>query len=84
MAKRTKKRSSIGRFGTRYGIKIRRQTGEVEKKEIQKYECPRCKFLKVRRMGSGIWYCKHCNIKFAGGAYQPVVVKVLEEGEKNV
>lgn len=70
MAKK-KKVGSTGRFGARYGVKIRRSIKEVEDSVRQQYECPRCHHEKVKRLSSGIWNCDKCGLKFAGGAYRP-------------
>ena len=71
MAAGTKKVGTSGRFGVRYGGKLRHKIAEVEKKQKAKYECPNCKKEKVKRLANGIWQCKKCNYKFAGKAYEP-------------
>jgi len=73
MARRTKKVSSVGRFGPRYGVKIRRRILEVETVRKAAHPCPRCQAINVRRVGSGIWRCRKCGLTFAGGAYRPIV-----------
>ncbi len=70
MAK-TKKAGSAGRFGVRYGRKIRFKVNEIEKKQKAKHECPSCKKPSVVRKSFGIWQCKGCDHKFAGRAYVP-------------
>jgi len=75
MAK-TKKVSSTGRFGARYGLKIRKKVLEIEKVQRGKHKCPFCSKLAVKRLAAGIWYCKACGTKFAGGAYEPAVEKI--------
>ncbi|MEM2890729.1 MAG: 50S ribosomal protein L37ae [Candidatus Hadarchaeum sp.] len=76
---RTKKIGSAGRFGPRYGTKVRKLVVEVEKKLKQEYKCPSCGALKVRRAGSSIWQCRRCGAKFAGGAYTPTVMATTVE-----
>tara|TARA_Y100000034_G_scaffold83632_1_gene100115 strand:+ start:68 stop:283 length:216 start_codon:yes stop_codon:yes gene_type:complete len=67
----TKKVGSTGRFGVRYGRKIRKRVLKVEKLQKVKHDCPNCKKPGVKRQASGIWYCSKCTTKFAGKAYTP-------------
>ncbi len=82
MASGLKKAGSVGRFGPRYGVKNRRSIQEVERMQRARYKCPRCEFEAVKRYATGVWRCRHCGLKFAGGAYQPVPteVSVVPEG----
>lgn len=86
MGKSTKKVGGAGRYGPRYGVKIRRQIEDIEKKQRSRHTCPKCSHKSVRRVSAGIWHCRHCDHKFAGGAYQPVspkkAVLVGEEAEE--
>ena len=60
-----------GGFGARYGTVARRQYVEIVTGLRSKHECPRCRFDTVKRWSVGIWHCKKCGLKFAGGAYTP-------------
>ena len=64
-----KKTGSAGRFGVRYGKTIRTKVVQIENKQRKKQVCPYCKKSAVRRVAKGIFKCKKCNNKFAGGAY---------------
>ncbi len=66
-----KKVSSAGRYGARYGLGIRKRIIKIEDKQKLQEPCPRCGFRKVKRTAAGIFLCKKCNAKFAGGAYFP-------------
>mgnify|MGYP001597136641 CR=1 FL=1 len=66
----TKKVKSAGRFGARYGKKVRQRVIDVEKKQRRKHECPYCLSLTAKRVAAGIWKCKKCNVKFTGKAYE--------------
>ena len=67
----TKKIGSAGRFGSRYGVKVKRRLVNIEKKQRSTYECPKCGKVSVKRVMSGIWQCNKCDVKFAGRAYVP-------------
>ncbi len=67
----TKKVGSAGRWGARYGLKIRKNIIKVEHLQRGKHKCPFCLKLTVKRLAPGIWFCKHCRTKFAGKAYEP-------------
>ena len=71
MAKRTQKSGATARFGARYGVSVRRRAGSAIAKKSKFYTCPKCQYPKVRRQVSGIWDCKKCNYKFAGGVWEP-------------
>lgn len=68
---RKKKIGSAGRFGSRYGKKVRSIVSEVERVQKQRHMCPSCNMPYVKRVASGIWECKKCGVKFAGQAYYP-------------
>ncbi|MBS3155011.1 50S ribosomal protein L37ae [Candidatus Woesearchaeota archaeon] len=66
----TKKVKSAGRYGTRYGKRIRQLVIDIEQKQKKKQKCPYCKKIgKVKRIASGIWHCRKCNKKFTNKAY---------------
>ena len=67
-----KKIGSAGRFGPRYGRKLKKKIIKVEKVQRAKHTCQFChKAGGVKRLAVGIWYCKKCSSKFAGKAYTP-------------
>lgn len=67
----TKKVKGAGRFSERYGIKIRTRVNKIEQTSKAMHECPKCTKIKLKRQAAGIWTCKNCNVKVAGGAYKP-------------
>jgi large subunit ribosomal protein L37Ae len=62
---------SAGRFGCRYGRFVRKRVADIEAISGALHRCPKCDMESVQRRGTGIWECRKCNYKFAGGAYQP-------------
>ncbi|HEV8359470.1 MAG TPA: 50S ribosomal protein L37ae [Candidatus Thermoplasmatota archaeon] len=74
MSKRTKKASMTGRFGPRYGVSIRRRVLEVETRQRGRHICPKCAAKALSRTSTGIWECRKCAHKYAGGAYFPETV----------
>lgn len=73
MARRTKKVGTAGRFGPRYGIRVRKRIASIEAAKNKKHSCPDCAYNRVKRRDTGIWECKHCGLVFAGGAYTPSI-----------
>jgi large subunit ribosomal protein L37Ae len=69
MATKSKKTKSAGRFGSRYGKKVRDKLVGVEEKQRKKQKCPFCGKLGVKRISKGIWKCSKCNKKFASDTY---------------
>jgi len=66
-----KKVGTTGRFGPRYGTRAKKIVAAIEKRQRQKQPCPYCERKTLKRIAAGIWYCKKCKVKFAGGAYFP-------------
>ncbi len=69
---RTKKVGSTGRFGPRYGAKLRRRVLDIDKRRSEPHRCPSCATKgSLKRTAAGLWRCGKCDILFAGGAYVP-------------
>lgn len=65
----TKKVGYTGKYGSRYGKKIRERLLKVGAQK--RHRCPGCQKLRVKRKSAGIWECDACGLKFAGKAYRP-------------
>lgn len=83
---KTKKAGSSGKFGTRYGMRVKRKWLEVDQKQRKLHKCPTCDRMSVSRISSGIWGCRKCGAKMTGGAYYPVtpVATTVERAVKKV
>ncbi len=66
---KTKKIGIAGRFGPRYGTRVKETIRQIESKVRERQICPVCKRKAVKRIAAGIWGCKKCGAKFSGGAY---------------
>jgi large subunit ribosomal protein L37Ae len=66
---KTKKAKSAGRYGARYGKRLRDRVVKVESKQRKKQKCPFCKKAGVKRLSKGIWHCKKCDKKFSSNTY---------------
>jgi large subunit ribosomal protein L37Ae len=67
----TKKVGLTGRFGSRYGVGIRKRVLKTESAQRKKHQCPVCEKINVKRTAAGIFECNSCGNKFAGGAFIP-------------
>lgn len=84
MARRTTKVGSAGRFGSRYGVRVRKRIKDLEDMKKGPHECPTCHHEGVKRVSNGVWKCRRCGLKFAAAAYSPKAtrkVKRLEDIE---
>ncbi len=68
---RTKKVGSTGRFGSRYGAKLRRRVLDIDRRRQEPNRCPACATKALKRQAVGLWKCSKCDLLFAGGAYVP-------------
>ena len=68
---RTKKVGSTGRFGVRYGAKLRRRVLDIDNRRKEPTRCPSCATKALKRKAVGLWECTKCDLLFAGGAYVP-------------
>ncbi len=70
--RRTKKVGPTRGLGARYGVTVRKRYIETISEMKKPQTCPQCGFKTVHRESVGIWTCKKCGFRFAGGAYVPV------------
>ncbi|OYT39811.1 MAG: 50S ribosomal protein L37ae [Desulfurococcales archaeon ex4484_58] len=72
MVKRTRVVGIAGRYGARYGSTLRKKVRDILQKRYSPHTCPFCGYKgKVVRLSTGIWMCRKCGVKWAGGAYVP-------------
>jgi len=69
MSSKLKKTKSAGRFGARYGTRVRKSLVKIEEKQRVKQKCPFCGKKGIKRISKGIWKCKKCNKKLASDTY---------------
>lgn len=79
-----RKVGTTGRFGPRYGMRTKKVVASIERMQKQKQSCPRCERLSLKRIATGIWLCKKCKLKIAGGSYMPqsTTIKVVKESQR--
>jgi len=65
---KTKKVKAAGRYGARYGRRVRTKIAEIESVQRKKQDCIFCNG-KAKRVSLGIWQCNKCKKKFSGHAY---------------
>ena len=70
MERRTVKVGITGKFGTRYGAKLRKQVKAIDILQRTKYICTFCGKNSIRRFAVGIWRCRACRRNIAGGAWE--------------
>ncbi|MCQ2816933.1 MAG: 50S ribosomal protein L37Ae [archaeon] len=70
MERRTVKAGVTGKYGTRYGQKLRKQVKGIEILQRKKVICPFCGKLAIKRKAAGIWKCSACRRSVAGGAWE--------------
>ena len=70
MENRTAKVGITGKYGTRYGQKLRKQVKAIEILQKAKSICPFCGKTSIRREAVGIWKCRACRRSIAGGAFE--------------
>ncbi len=69
-------------FGVRYGRTVKHLWGKIVAEQRRPHKCQYCSKMTVKRLASGIWYCRHCKAKFTGKAYEPTGAKpALESTE---
>ena len=54
---------------SKFGASNRKLVDKAVKSKLSRYECPKCRKLKVTRRSNALWGCKSCGALFAGGAY---------------
>ncbi len=65
-----KRISGTGRFGSRYGKRIREDIKKTTASKKKKYICPSCSRKSINRECAGVWKCDKCGKKYASGAYK--------------
>ena len=60
---------NVGKYGARYGKSTRDKVAKSENLVRSSKKSPFCNKNTVKRVSSGLWFCKKTGIKFTGKAY---------------
>ncbi|QEE14723.1 50S ribosomal protein L37ae [Promethearchaeum syntrophicum] len=76
---KTKKVGISGRFGARYGSKLRKQWRDITSKQKGITKCPKCNTkLPNMREFVGVWHCKKCGATWTGGSWESATARGKE------
>lgn len=64
-----KPKGSLRGLGQKYGGTLRKRYSRIFRGLKTARECPSCSSMRLARSSSGIWTCKSCGYRVAGGAY---------------
>ncbi|NXO02524.1 RL37A protein, partial [Rhinopomastus cyanomelas] len=67
--KRTRKVGIVGKYGTWYGVSLRKMVKKIEISQHARYTCSFCSKTKMKREAVSIWHCGSCMKTVAGGAW---------------
>lgn len=71
MSSRRRPPSHGHRLRSRGGATVRKSWSRIVNNMRRPHKCPNCAIPSVKRISFGIWECRKCGYKFAGGAYTP-------------
>lgn len=63
-------KKSLKGLRAKYGGTVRKQYSRIFFRLKAKRKCPSCGSMRLGREVSGIWLCRTCGFKIAGGAYE--------------
>ncbi|XP_037704115.1 60S ribosomal protein L37a-like [Choloepus didactylus] len=69
MAKHTKKVRIVSKYGTHYGISLRKMVKKIEISQHTEDTCSFCGKTKMKRRAAGIWQCGSCMKTVVHGAW---------------
>ncbi|MEK6844516.1 MAG: 50S ribosomal protein L37ae [Nanoarchaeota archaeon] len=69
MGSKTKKIRHAGRFGTGYGVRVRKELNKIEELQRRRQPSPFYEKAQAKRIAAGIWKCLKTGRIFAGNAY---------------
>ncbi len=69
MGAKTKKIKHFGKFGTGYGVRVRKEYNKIEELQRKRQVSPFFERGKAKRIAAGIWKCMKTGKIFAGPAY---------------
>ncbi len=76
---KTKKVGIAGRFGPRYGSRLRKQWRDITSKQKGINKCPKCNTkLPNMREFAGLWHCKKCGATWTGGTWESATARGKE------
>ncbi len=69
MGAKTKKTRYAGKFGSGYGVRVRKEYNKIEELQRKRQKSPFFERGKAKRIAAGIWKCMKTGRIFAGHAY---------------